>query len=152
MHYHNRYDGATPETETERIEHVQTAQRNRKTDTENCAGYTQTIRTQLPPFSEKMFKETHFFSTHQKIMLKRLKLYFYNFHLTDDYFASILRAHNLNPYQDYDKTLHRVAMLQCVVQILSELAAKTNDNSLLTQIRYYQNDIAILKANGGNHE
>ena len=105
-----------------------------------------------PHFQKKCSRKPTFFLPTKITMLKRLKLYFINNNLTDDYFASILRAHNLNPYQDYDKTLHRVAMLQCVVQILSELAAKTNDNSLLTQIRYYQNDIEILKNKGNSHD
>lgn len=78
-------------------------------------------------------------------MINRLKLYFTNYDIPDEHFISVLREHNLNPCQEYDKSIHRIAMLECVLQIFTELARASNDNSFNSQIECYQNDIALLK-------
>lgn len=78
-------------------------------------------------------------------MLSRLKLYFTHYSIPDDHFISVLREHNLNPYQEYDKSIHRIAMLECVLQIFTELARASNNNEFNSQIQCYKNDIAILK-------
>lgn len=78
-------------------------------------------------------------------MLSRLKLYFTHYNIPDDHFISVLREHNLNPYQEYDKSIHRIAMLECVLQIFTELARKSENSSYITTIESYKKDIAILK-------
>lgn len=91
-------------------------------------------------------------------MINRLKLYFTHYDFTDDYYISVLNEHKLNPYQKYDKNVHRIAMLECVLQIFTELARASGNNEFNSQIqsvasqqhydeiiRCYKNDIAILK-------
>lgn len=79
-------------------------------------------------------------------MLHRLKLYFTHYDFTDDYYISVLKEHNLNPNQEYDKSIHRIAMLECVLQIFTELARQSENSCFYnSQIQSYQRDIAILK-------
>lgn len=91
-------------------------------------------------------------------MLNRLKLYFTHYDIPDDHYINVLNDHGLNPYEDYDKSIHRIAMLECVLQIFTELARASNNNEFNSQIqsvasqqhydeiiRCYKNDIAILK-------
>ena len=79
-------------------------------------------------------------------MINRLKLYFTNHDFTDDYYISVLNEHKLNPYQEYDKNVHRIAMLECVLQIFTELARQSENSCFYnSQIQSYQRDIAILK-------
>ena len=86
-------------------------------------------------------------------MINRLKLYFTHYDFTDDYYISVLNEHKLNPYQEYDKNVHRIAMLECVLQIFTELARQSENSCFYnSQIQSYQRDIAILKANGGNQK
>lgn len=79
-------------------------------------------------------------------MLSRLKLYFTPYRISDNYYKYILKRHGLNPYDDYNKNIHRIAMLECVLQIFSALANFYNDKSYDKIIETYQSDIAILKA------
>lgn len=91
-------------------------------------------------------------------MLSRLKLYFTHYDIPDDHYINVLNDHGLNPYADYDKSIHRIAMLECVLQIFTELARASGNNEFNSQIqsvasqqhydeiiRCYKNDIAILK-------
>lgn len=77
--------------------------------------------------------------------LQRIKLYFPN--LDNNDLVEFLEKNNLNPNQDYDKSVHRIAMLECVVDVLTDLSQKSNTRSY--QIEYYQKTIAVLKANQG---
>ena len=70
-------------------------------------------------------------------MINRLKLYFTHYDFTDDYYISVLNEHKLNPYQEYDKNVHRIAMLECVLQIFTELARASNNNEFNSQIQYW---------------
>lgn len=78
-------------------------------------------------------------------MLSRLKLYFTHYDIPDDHYINVLNDHGLNPYEDYDKSIHRIAMLECVLQIFTELARASGNNEFNSQIQCYKNDIAILK-------
>lgn len=79
-------------------------------------------------------------------MLSRLKLYFTHHSIPDERFIEVLREHNLNPYQEYDKTIHRISMLECVVQIFKELARVSNDHSYDQTIKTYETDIELLRS------
>lgn len=54
-------------------------------------------------------------------MLQRIKLYFTNYIVPDDVYISALREHSLNPYDEYDKEQHKVAMLSSVYAVYTYL-------------------------------
>ena len=56
-----------------------------------------------------------------KEMLQRIKLYFSDYNIPDDTYISILREHGLNPYDEYDKDEHKVAMLSSVYAVYTNL-------------------------------
>lgn len=58
-------------------------------------------------------------------MLNRLKLYFTPYPIPDTYYIAVLRAHGLNPDREYDKTKHRIPMLESVIDVLSDLGRKS---------------------------
>ena len=110
-----------------------------------CVQYAQLRSDAVTPIFKLLYIRIPLFFHRQK-MLNRLKLYFTPYTLQDDYFISVLKAHNLNPDGEYNKKIHRISMLECVLQIFTELANVSKDNSLNQQIESYKNDIAALKA------
>ena len=79
-------------------------------------------------------------------MLSRLKLYFTPYRISDEHMKSVLIEHGLNPYETYDKSIHRIAMLECVVEIFKELARASNDHSYDQTIKTYETDIEQLRS------
>lgn len=55
--------------------------------------------------------------------LDRLKLFLTNFVIPDSELVSILRDRNLDPYEEYDKHVHKRHMLSCVYASYSYIKA-----------------------------
>ena len=85
-------------------------------------------------------------------MLSRIKLYFTPYKISDRYYKYILKRHGLNPCEDYNKNIHRIQMLECVLQIFTALAHFYNDKSYNKIIETYQSDIATLKSKEQNDD
>ena len=78
-------------------------------------------------------------------MLKRLSLYFKPYQLSDRYLTTILQLNNLHPLDEYDKEIHRIPMLNCILQVFTELAENDETGYSKQQIEYYKNLIVTLK-------